>query len=351
MGEALGRWCARRPWATVIIATAVVALPLLVALGDLGSSHWYPVLDLAMTEFRVRDAFGEHTPLIGLPGRIGEYPNQGSHPGPLSFYLLAPMYRLLGSTSWALEAATVAIHVAAIVTALWIGQRRAGWRGVVGVAALLAVAIRGYGQLLLTQPWNPYLPLLAWLVVLLATWSVLCGDSLMLVPLVVAASLCAQTHVPYLLPCAVLTIGSLAFATWHRGHGRLNGRGRWVDRNVVTATALGSGAVGAAAHRPGDQRSRQHPHPPRPLRRPTRAGARHRRWHPPGAPPPRRVGGVRRVHRRPRGRRPLRLAGGDVARRGDARCMAGRGDRRRCATDHPRCGGCTPSSPRHCCSG
>ena len=79
-------------------------------------------------------------------------------------------------------------------------SRRAGWRGVLGVAALLAVAIRGYGQLLLTQPWNPYLPLLAWLVVLLATWSVLCGDSLMLVPLVVAGSLCAQTHVPYLVP-------------------------------------------------------------------------------------------------------------------------------------------------------
>ena len=172
-----------------------------------------------MTEFRVRDVFGAHTPLIGLPGRIGEYPDQGSHPGPLSFYLLAPLYRLLGSTSWALEAATVAIHVAAIATALWIGQRRAGWRGVLGVAALLAVAIRGYGQLLLTQPWNPYLPLLAWLVVLLATWSVLCGDSLMLVPLVVAGSLCAQTHVPYLVPCAVLTIGSLVYATWQRGTG------------------------------------------------------------------------------------------------------------------------------------
>ena len=66
-------------------------------------SPWYPVLDLAMTEFRVRDVFGRHTPLIGLPGRIGEYPNQGSHPGPLSFYLLAPTYRLLGSSSWALE--------------------------------------------------------------------------------------------------------------------------------------------------------------------------------------------------------------------------------------------------------
>ena len=157
-GEALGRWCTRRPGATLIVATVVVAAPLLSALADLARSSWFPVLDLAMTEFRVRDAFGGDTPLIGLPGRIGEYPNQGSHPGPLSFYLLAPLYRLLGSTSWALEAATVAIHVAAIATALSIGQRRAGWRGVLGVAALLAVAISGYGQLLLTQPWNPVPP-------------------------------------------------------------------------------------------------------------------------------------------------------------------------------------------------
>ena len=184
-----------------------------------------------MTEFRVRDVFGAHTPLIGLPGRIGEYPDQGSHPGPLSFYLLAPLYRLLGSTSWALEAATVAIHVAAIATALWIGHRRAGWRGVVGVAALLAVAIRGYGQLLLTQPWNPYLPLLAWLVVLLATWSVLCGDSLMLVPLVVAGSLCAQTHVPYLVPCGVLTIGAFSWSP---------GTSAWPSAGDAVSTATSS---------------------------------------------------------------------------------------------------------------
>ena len=162
-----------------------------------------------MTEFRVRDVFTANNPLIGLPGRIGEYPDQGSHPGPLSFYLLAPTYRILGSSSWALETATVVIHLAAISTALWIGQRRLGWKGVAAVAALLALAIRGYGQVLLTQPWNPYLPLLAWLLVLLATWAVLCGDHRMLIPLVVAATLCAQTHVPYLPLGAGLTVVAL----------------------------------------------------------------------------------------------------------------------------------------------
>jgi hypothetical protein len=183
----------------VPVAVVVVGLPLIVAAIALRGQRWYPVLDLAMTEFRVRDVGTSHTPLIGLPGRIGEYPDQGSHPGPLSFYLLAPVYRLFGSSSWALEAGTVTIHLLAIATALWIGYRRAGWKGVAAVGALLAVVLRGYGQVPLTQPWNPYLPLIAWIVVLLAAWAVLCGDHLMLIPLVVAATFCAQTHVPYLL--------------------------------------------------------------------------------------------------------------------------------------------------------
>ena len=207
-----------RPRLVCAAAAAAVVLPLVVALIALRGDGWHPVLDLAMTELRVRDVFGLRTPLIGLPGRIGEYPDQGSHPGPLGFYLLAPPYRLLGSSAWALQVATVVIHTAAVVTALWIGYRRAGWRGAAAVSAVLAVVVRGYGQLLLTQPWNPYLPLLAWIVVLLAAWAVGCGDTLMVVPLVVAGSFCAQTHVPYLVPAGALTIGALLVAA--RGNRR-----------------------------------------------------------------------------------------------------------------------------------
>ena len=49
---------------------AALAIPFVVALVALAGSHWSPVLDLAMTELRVRDVLGPHTPLIGLPGRI-----------------------------------------------------------------------------------------------------------------------------------------------------------------------------------------------------------------------------------------------------------------------------------------
>ena len=106
-----------------------MALPLIVAVVVLAHRRWYPVLDLAMTEFRVRDVGGRHTPLIGLPGRIGVFPDQGSHPGPLSFWLLAPGYRLFGSSAWAMEAATVVLQMAWISVALWIGHRRAGTPG------------------------------------------------------------------------------------------------------------------------------------------------------------------------------------------------------------------------------
>ena len=43
-----------------------------------------------------------------------------------------------------------------------------------------------------------FLPLLWWVVFLLAVWSVVAGDLPMLVVAVAAASFCAQTHVPYL---------------------------------------------------------------------------------------------------------------------------------------------------------
>ena len=154
----------RRRAVNIVVATAIVAIPLGVALVALTGRRWYPVLDLAMTELRLRDVGTRQTPLIGLPGRIGVFPDQGSHPGPISFWLLAPGYRLFGSSAWSMEASTVLLQLCWISMALWIGQRRLGRLGVVTIAAVIAVSIRGYGLTVLVQPWNPYLPLLAWLV-------------------------------------------------------------------------------------------------------------------------------------------------------------------------------------------
>ena len=73
-----------------------------------------------------------------------------------------------------------------------------------GVATVLAVLTTGYGTVTLTEPWNPYLPVLPWLVFLLAVWAVACGDLVLLPVVVLAGTFCAQTRVPYLPLTAAL---------------------------------------------------------------------------------------------------------------------------------------------------
>ena len=193
-----------------LLLWAILALPFVIAAVRLVTREYHPVLDLAMTEFRVRDVGGGDTPLIGLPGRIGVFPDQGSHPGPLSFYLLAPTYRLTGSGAWSLLAGMIVLNLVAIALALWLAHRRGGPRLTIGVAALIVVLVRGYGFEVVTQPWNPYLPVLFWLVVLLAVWGVLEDDKRMIVLVAAVGSLCAQTHMPYLGLC--LGMGALCVA-------------------------------------------------------------------------------------------------------------------------------------------
>jgi hypothetical protein len=198
----------------VIVLAALVALPLAVAAIVLAFRPWAPTLDMAMTELRVRDVGTGDTPLIGLPGRIGNFPDQGSHPGPLSFYLLAPFYRLAGATPWGMELGSVVINVVAVAGIVTLGARLAGRRGALATAALAAVAIRGYGLNVLTHPWNPYLPVLVWLLVLVAAWAVLAGHHRALLVVVAGSSLAAQTHVPYLVNSIAICLLAIGVTVW-----------------------------------------------------------------------------------------------------------------------------------------
>ena len=199
----------RRRAILIAALVALLAVPMVVALVALLHPRWYPLLDLAWTEMRLRDVWSSHPPLLGLAGRVGPYGHQGSHPGPLSFYLLWPFYELFGASSWAMEASAVAVQVLAIAALVWIANRRGGAWLVLGVAGVLAVLLRGLGASLLTQPWNPYLPVLWWLVFLLAVWSVFCDDVALLPVAALAGSLCAQTEVSYV--GLTLGLGLIAF--------------------------------------------------------------------------------------------------------------------------------------------
>ncbi len=222
--------------------TAVLAVPLVVAVVALRRPHWYPLMDLALIEMHVRDIGTANAPLTGLVGRFPVGDQQAFHPGPLGFYALWPFYRLFGSSAYALLAASVAVHVLAIAVLLWIAWRRGRIGLLLGVSFVVALLARAYGANVLVEAWNPYLPVLWWLVFLFAVWSVVCDD-LPLLPLAAAAgSLCVQTHASYLGPVAALGVLALGAASHRTIRNDDNGSRRslaiWVAIAAGTALVL-----------------------------------------------------------------------------------------------------------------
>jgi hypothetical protein len=221
--EATGGRRRLRPALVVAGLLGVLAVPLGIALGVLHSPRWYPLLDLAQTELRVRDVGTGDSPLVGLAGRIQAYGQQGSHPGPISFWGLAVFYRLYGASPWALQAASVTLHLIAMGGILAVAYRRGGARLTLAFAAVLAVLTHAYGSATLTEAWNPYMPVLWWLLFLVAIWSVLVDDLAMLPVAAFAGSFCLQTHISYLGlvgGVAGLTLAVVAVETYRRREDR-----------------------------------------------------------------------------------------------------------------------------------
>ncbi len=215
-------------------------MPLFVTLVAVRQPQWYPVHDEALAELKVRDVWSRHPPLVGLAGRIGKIgEEQGSHPGPLAFYVMAVPHRLLGDSSWGFQASTVLLQASAVGVALWLAHRRGGLRFTLAVAAALAVLMRAYGAGVLAEPWLPYLPLVWFVVFLLAIWAVLDRDLLALPAVVLAGSLCAQTHVSYglVVGAGVTIAGVAAVRQLWLGRGREPDPTRRRDRWTVAAAA------------------------------------------------------------------------------------------------------------------
>src|SRR5438105_6756080 len=225
--------------AVAALVFAVVAVPVITALVVMRSPRWYPIFDWAQIEMRVRDVGTRHSPLIGLPGRLDGLGVIGSHPGPIGFYALAPIYRLLGSSSWALLASNAALNIAAVGTAVWIAVRRGGRPLALGVTAVLAVLVHAYGAQRLTVPWLPWSSMLWWFVFLLAAWSVLCGDFPMLPVMVGTGAFCVQTHISYLGLVAGIGVATTVWVVVEARRRRDDG----VPPQALARWARGSGAL------------------------------------------------------------------------------------------------------------
>ena len=172
---------------------AVVALPLLVAAVRMLTTDGYaPYADLPLIELSVRDV-GRHPVLLGAYSRFGWF-----HPGPLMFYVLAVPYRLLGSRAASLPAAAALVNAGWVFAAAWLARRRAGLPGLAAVLAGTALVLRAMGSDHWTDPWNPSVAVLAFLVFVVACWCLAAGDDVGLVVAVVAGSFALQSHAGYL---------------------------------------------------------------------------------------------------------------------------------------------------------
>ena len=85
--------------------------------------HAYPVVRDAELPFGGALDWARAAP----PGQ--DFPDQGSHPGPWSFFLIAPFYRLTGSSPWGLELGSVAVNLAAIGGIVGLGPFLVGSSG------------------------------------------------------------------------------------------------------------------------------------------------------------------------------------------------------------------------------
>jgi hypothetical protein len=186
-----------------------VFVPVVVALVALARPTWYPTGDMAQAELHVR-GFWSHPPLVGAAGRIQNVDGvQGSHPGPALWLAVWPIYAALGSGSLALMGSVAAVHLGTLGLALWLAWRRGGPVFTVVLAACLTFVVRAGGTGVFTEPWNPWMGLLSFLVFVLAAWCLL-ERELWAAPLaVVAGSYSIQAHVGYLL----IVVGMLVAVT------------------------------------------------------------------------------------------------------------------------------------------
>ena len=205
---------------------------------------------------RVRSVAGAHPPLIGLPGRIGTSAHPGSHLGPISFYLLWPIYRIFGSTSWSLQLATATLQIVAIALTLWMALRRRGIALLLGFSVALVALVGFFGPLVLTEPWNPYLPVLWWVTFLVAVWVCTCGDVVGPPVAAVAGALCLQTHISYagLVPALVVVAAVVVGIRIVRRQLTWSAAGTWsaAIAVVVTIVAWLPPLVEQLRHSPGN---------------------------------------------------------------------------------------------------
>jgi hypothetical protein len=190
----------RRPWwasqwqlAVSVVLGLIVAAPIVVAGIDAAGRQWYPVGDWAMLELRTNDVGGRHTPLLGPYSRYG-----WNHPGPLLFWLFAVPYRLTGADPSSLLVAAASVNLASVAGLTTFAWRRGRVVLVAAVAVALALVVLNVEPGMVRDPWNPWVTVLPFGLLVMLAWSAVEGDRLALPLAAFVGSFLVHAHVGFL---------------------------------------------------------------------------------------------------------------------------------------------------------
>jgi hypothetical protein len=185
----------------------LAVLPGEIALPSLFRPGYTPGLDRAILELGARHVT-RGVMEVGPYSRFGWF-----HPGPAIYYLLAGPYLLTGEQSAGILFAALIINTATLMAIGALIWRQAGTVAAVGVLALILVMLRSLPVAILADPWNPYLPVLPFALLIVLAWTTVAGRHRWLPALPVLASVCIQMHVSYVAPClAVLATTAILLA-------------------------------------------------------------------------------------------------------------------------------------------
>ncbi|CAN5628982.1 hypothetical protein BH10ACT1_BH10ACT1_19800 [soil metagenome] len=197
----------RRVDRKVWLALVVAAIPFAAALAGLSRHHWFLTGDWASIDLRVREVGTRDTPLVG------PYSTHGwAHPGPLLYWLAAPLHRLSGGIAQSLSWTAAIVNLVALAVIARVGARRVGTGFAVAALVFASIAAHGIGPGRIVDIWNPLLPLFPLLAVCVLAWSGATGDRRHAAGALVLAAAVGQAHVG-MIPVVGL-VGVWAVGWW-----------------------------------------------------------------------------------------------------------------------------------------
>ena len=199
----------RVPWAAVTVAfvVAVAAFKEIRYLGVPFTSSGDP----AYTELSILRVFHGGV-FLGPYSRFGWH-----HPGPLMFYLFAPIYGLSGDSSRALFLDSWLLNGASAIGTVLIAWKLAGPLVSAVFAAVVLAFMDIVGYTTWINPWNPSMLTLPLLLLMTAAAGATSGSLGCLVVAFLAGSFLVQTDlgtVPVTLVLLALAAGGFSFAWW-----------------------------------------------------------------------------------------------------------------------------------------